>query len=83
MTDKKALDAAFAELDYDDLPEAIGTERLVCLDIMRRQAFGLGKYGMSVQDNPLSMRQWLQHAYEEALDLSVYLRRCMEEIDNA
>lgn len=81
MTDKEALNAAFAELDYDDKPEPIGTERLVCEDIIRRQAFVLGKCGMSVQDSPLSHRQWLQHAYEEALDLAVSLRRCIEEID--
>lgn len=81
MTDKQALNAAFAELDYEDRPEPIGTERLVCEDIIRRQAFGLGKYGVSVQDNPLNLREWINHAYEEALDLAVYLRRCMEEID--
>ena len=61
------------------MPEGIEAE--VCADIARRQAFGKNKYGTTVAENPLSLRQWLQHAYEEALDLSVYLRRCIEEID--
>ena len=61
------------------MPE--GTEAEVCADIARRQAFGKNKYGTTVAENQLSLRQWLQHAYEETLDLSVYLRRCIEEID--
>ena len=61
------------------LPEGIEAE--VCADIARRQAFGENKYGTTVAENPLSLRAWLHHAYEETLDLSVYLRRCIEEID--
>ena len=61
------------------LPEGIEAE--VCADIARRQAFGKNKYGTTVAENQLSLRAWLVHAYEEALDLSVYLRRCIEEID--
>jgi hypothetical protein len=60
---------------------ATGTEARVCEDIATRQALGLRKYGISVQDNPLTLRQWLQHAYEETLDKAVYLRRAIEEID--
>lgn len=58
-----------------------GTELKVCQDIARRQAFGLEKYGTSVADNKLTLRQWLQHAYEETLDKAVYLKRAMEEMD--
>jgi len=58
-----------------------GTEARVCGDIARRQALGLRKYGTSVEANPLSQRQWLQHAYEEALDMAVYLRRLIEQMD--
>lgn len=59
----------------------IGTELAVCNDIARRQALGLNKYGMSVADNPLELRAWLTHAYEEALDQSIYLRRAIEELN--
>lgn len=60
-----------------------GTELAVCEDIARRQAFGLNKYGVTVANNPLSLSQWLQHAYEEALDQAIYLKRAMEEISQS
>lgn len=58
-----------------------GTEAAVCDDIARRQALGIAKYGTTVADNPLSLREWLQHAYEETLDKAIYLKRAIEEID--
>ena len=58
-----------------------GTELRVCQDIAERQQKGIAKYGLTVEANPLTHRQWLQHAYEEALDMAVYLRRAMEEMD--
>ena len=64
-------------------PTPTGTEAQVCRDIATRQAFGLGKYGTTVADNPLELEAWVQHAYEEALDLSVYLRRVISELPKA
>lgn len=61
------------------LPE--GTEAEVCADIARRQQLGKSKYGTTVAENPLTLRQWLQHGLEEALDLAVYLKRAIAEID--
>jgi hypothetical protein len=58
-----------------------GIEAMVCADIAKRQRFGMNKYGISVQDNPLALREWLNHAYEEAMDFAVYLRRAIEELD--
>jgi hypothetical protein len=57
-----------------------GTEAKVCADIAARQALGIQKYGTTVQNNPLPLRQWLQHAYEECLDQAVYLRRAMDQL---
>lgn len=62
-------------------PKATGTERRVALDLARRQAMGRRKYGLTVQANPLPLLAWLRHAYEEALDLAVYLRRAIEEME--
>lgn len=61
--------------------EATGIESLVCQDIVARQKMGIAKYGMTVQDNPAPPKEWIRHAYEEALDLAVYLRRLMATID--
>lgn len=63
------------------LPVPSGIEAEVCADITRRQAHGIAKYGQTVADNPLPLRAWLQHAYEETLDKAVYLRRAIAEID--
>ena len=57
---------------------ATGIEALVIADIERRQQLGIAKYGTTVAANPLTHQQWLQHAYEEALDLAIYLRRAMQ-----
>ncbi len=57
-----------------------GIEAQVCKDIAERQAKGIAKYGVTVADNPLTKKQWLQHAYEEALDMAVYLRKILEEM---
>lgn len=59
-----------------------GIEAAVCADIARRQAFGIAKYGQTVANNPLDVRSWLQHAYEECLDQAVYLKRAIAEIDS-
>ena len=58
------------------------TESLVIEEIRKRQSVGVNKYGTTVANNPLGLREWLKHAYEEALDLAIYLRRSMQEIDN-
>ena len=56
-----------------------GTEAKVCEDIAKRQQLGIAKYGKTVEGNNLPLRAWMQHAYEEALDLAIYLRRAMDE----
>ena len=61
------------------MPEGIEAE--VCADIARRQAFGENKYGTTVAENPLSLREWLVHAKQEAIDQAIYLQRAIEEID--
>lgn len=57
------------------------TEALVCKDILTRQNLGINKYGMTVATNPLTLKQWLQHQYEELLDAAVYCKRAIQEMD--
>ncbi len=59
--------------------QASGIEAMVCDDIAKRQQVGIAKYGTTVAENPLTHAQWLQHAYEECLDMAVYLKRAMAE----
>lgn len=58
-----------------------GIEALVCAEIAARQQLGINKYGTTVADNQLSLREWLQHQYEELLDAAIYCRRAIVEID--
>lgn len=60
---------------------ATGTEARVVAMIAERQRLGIAKYGTTVEDNPLSLRDWLQHQLEELLDAAVYCQRAIEEID--
>lgn len=64
-------------------PSPTGTEAAVCRDIALRQQHGLAKYGTSVAENRLSHRAWLVHAYQETLDLAIYLRRAIDQLDAA
>lgn len=50
---------------------------LVIQDIKERKAMGERKYGTALQAG--NGRDMLQDAYEEVLDLAVYLRGCIEE----
>jgi len=70
------------EEDYKPRPSlsVTGIEAEVCMDITARQMLGIAKYGATVKDNPLTQKQWLQHAYEETLDLAIYLKRAMMEM---
>ena len=52
---------------------------LVLADMAKRDAEGLRKYGTRLQ--PHNGRDQLQDAYEEALDLAVYLRTALYERD--
>jgi hypothetical protein len=79
----KKLDEIFERTDFIAHvdPAPTGTEANVCADIARRQAMGTKKYGVTVAMNPLPLRAWLNHAYEETLDQAIYLKRAMEEMD--
>jgi hypothetical protein len=61
-----------------DLFQPSGTEANVIEDIANRQQFGINKYGTTVAENNLELIKWFQHAYEEALDMAIYLKRSIE-----
>lgn len=53
----------------------------VIADMRARNNLGLRRYGMMLQ--PFNGRDALRDAYEEALDLAVYLRQAIMERDGA
>jgi hypothetical protein len=50
-------------------------------DLKRRSELGIKKYGVTLGNSGLSHRAFLQHAYEEALDLANYLQGAIQVLD--
>ena len=59
--------------------ESTSMQDMVIADIEDRKALGIQRYGTLL--HPHNGRDMLQDAYEEALDLCVYLRGCIAERD--
>ena len=51
-------------------------------DLLNRSQIGIKKYGTTLAENPLDLKQWLQHAYEECLDQANYLKCAIMELKN-
>ncbi len=60
-----------------------GVVEAVRADLLRRSQLGMAKYGVTLDREDLSLRDWLQHAYEETLDQANYLKRAIIELDRA
>ena len=56
-------------------------EEQVIAKIRSRAEVGLNKYGVTLERGDLSIKEWLIHAQEEAMDLSGYLEKVIEIID--
>lgn len=52
-------------------------------DLLAREEKGFKEYGTTMDRSDLSEIEWLQHAYEEALDLSIYLKKLIKIKKNA
>jgi hypothetical protein len=52
-------------------------------DLLSREDKGIKEYGTTMDRTDLSEIEWLQHAYEEALDLSIYLKKLIKIKNNA
>ena len=61
---------------YNEQRETIN-DRLIN-EIKERRGMGLKKYGVLLKDAPLSRKDLLQHAKEEALDLAEYLQTLID-----
>jgi hypothetical protein len=47
-------------------------------DLLFREEKGRAEYGTTMDRTDLSQDEWLQHAYEEALDLAIYLKKIIK-----
>jgi hypothetical protein len=55
-------------------------EDAVMAKIYERALVGKSKYGVTMERDDLSLKEWLIHAQEEAMDLAVYLQKVIEEL---
>jgi hypothetical protein len=51
---------------------------LVIEDMRKREAKGVIEYGTTLDRKDINDREWIYYAYEEALDLALYLRKIIE-----
>jgi hypothetical protein len=51
-------------------------------DLLDRSEVGIRKYGVTLERNDIDLRGWLAHAYQEALDMALYIKRAMKELDS-
>lgn len=49
-------------------------------DLLDRSELGIKKYNTTLDRNDLSSSDWVQHAYEEALDLALYLKKLKKDL---
>ena len=52
-------------------------------DLLQRSQVGIKKYHTTLDRKDISLRDWLQHAYEECLDQANYLKRAILKIDSS
>ena len=52
----------------------------VITKMQTRSRQGMKTYGVTMERKDVSTIQWLKHAQEEALDLAIYLQRCLEDL---
>ena len=54
----------------------------VCVDLRKRSKVGYKKYGKTLDRTDLTLLDWLNHAYEEALDTANYLKVIIKIIES-
>lgn len=50
-------------------------------DLHSRSQVGIEKYNTTLDRDDVDLKGWLQHAYEEALDMALYLKRAIKELE--
>ena len=48
----------------------------------KRSELGIKKYGTTLDDNHLSLKEWLTHAMEESMDQTLYMNKIIMTLDN-
>jgi hypothetical protein len=54
----------------------------VISDLESREQRRIAKYNTTMDRSDLTHKEWLQHAYEEALDMALYLKKAINESES-
>jgi tRNA A37 threonylcarbamoyladenosine biosynthesis protein TsaE len=52
----------------------------VVSQFQERSRIGIDKYGLTLQENNLSLIEWLEHLKQEMMDATLYIERAKQEI---
>lgn len=55
----------------------------VCKKFIDRSDVGYEKYGITLEDDPSEMLEWLNHLQEELMDAVLYLQKAKEKYEAA
>lgn len=69
-----------SEWPYDKFVSSDPLVNDVIQTIVTRSNAGMQKYGVTMERPDVSTVDWLRHAQEEALDLAIYLERCIRDL---
>lgn len=65
---------------FDNRPISDPVVQRVLDKFKERHLAGMKRYGVTLQDNPISAIEWANHAQEEAMDFVLYLERLKYEL---
>lgn len=71
------MDFAACYADFEYAPTEVEVVNEVISDLAERSEAGREKYGTTMDREDLTTKEWLQHAYEETLDLALYLKKLL------
>ena len=70
----------YDEIINKTVPKIDVVVQMVIAEFRERSRRGIDKYGTTLQENELSLEQWLLHEKEEAMEQALYLKRAFNEI---
>lgn len=65
----------------DDYSKACNITKGIIKDLIDSDKKGVEEYGVTVDREDYTLRDWLQEAYEETCDTAKYLKAAIENID--
>lgn len=67
-------------LKEDNVSENSDTLNEVISDMIAREKLGIKKYGTTIDRDDYDLKDWLQHALEEAMDSVLYLKKAIQQL---